>query len=113
MPSILNEITYFQFDNLIRNRIPFVILNLGVDIKNFYSAAVYQSHLEKLNIPTSKEKALEELTQRNLQKHEAVLVLCPDGKVSAEVVDFLEAAGFTNVFFAKSGFDNLRADATH
>ena len=113
MPSILNEISFFQFDNLIRNRIPFVILNIGVDLKDFYTQPFYQNHLEALMIPVTKESALVELQNRKIPSHDAILVLCPDGKVSAQIVDALESQGFSNVFFAKSGFEKLKADATH
>lgn len=113
MPSILNEISFFQFDNLIRNRIPFVILNLGVDLKDFYSMPLYQNHLEALTVVATKESALIELQNRKVLNHDAILVLCPDGQVSAQLVDQLESQGFTNVFFAKSGYHKLKADATH
>lgn len=113
MPSILNEITFFQFDNLIRNRIPFVILNLGVDIKNFYSSSLYQGHLEGITINATPEDAVAQLQNRKAQNHDAILILCPDGRVSAQLVDTLEAQGYTNVFFAKNGYDSLKADATH
>lgn len=111
MPGVLNEITFFQFDNLIRNRIPFIILNLGVDLKNFYHVPLYQNHLESITLTASPETAVSELQNRKLQSHEAVLVLCADGKTSSRVVDTLEANGFTNVFFAKSGFVQLKAEA--
>ena len=113
MPSILNEITFFQFDNLIRNRIPFVILNLGVNLQSFYSSPLYQGHLESISINSTKDSALAELLKKNLQKHDAILILCADGNMSSQLVDSLETQGYSNVFFAKNGYDSLRADATH
>lgn len=113
MPSILNEITYFQFDNLIRNRIPFVVLNLGVDLSRFFSIPLYQEHLETQTTVATPETVLSELQNRKVALDDAILVLCEDGAVSAQVVDELETKGFTNVFFAKSGFAKLKADATH
>lgn len=113
MPGILNEITFFQFDNLIRNRIPFLILNLGVDLKNFYSLPLYQGHLESQTLSTSLETVIADLKNRKALADDALLVLCADGRVSGQVVDQLEANGYTNVFFAKNGFVQLKADATH
>ena len=113
MPSILNEIGFFQFDNLIRNRIPFVILNLGVDLKDFYKLPLYQTHLESISIPATPESAVIEIQKRKILNHEAVLVLCASGETSSAVVDQLENAGFTNVFFAKTGYEGLKTDATH
>ena len=113
MPTILNEIGFFQFDNLIRNRIPFIILNLGVDIKNFYKLPLYQNHLEGVAVNTTRGEALTELQNRKIPQHEAVLVLCSTGTESAQVVDELEKAGYSNVFFVKNGYDSLKADASH
>lgn len=113
MPSILNEITFFQFDNLIQNRIPFVILNLGVDMKNFYSSSLYQGHLESITLNTTPDQAVAQLQNRKVQNHDAILILCSDGKQSAKLVDELEAQGYSNVFYAKNGYDKLKADATH
>ncbi len=113
MPGILNEISYFQFDNLIRNRIPFVILNLGVDLKNFYKIPLYQTHLESQAINATPETALSELNKLNLPLHNAILVLCSDGRASGKTVDHLEKHGYTNVFLAKDGFQNLKVDAPH
>lgn len=113
MPSVLNEINFFQFDNLIRNRIPFIILNFGVDLKNFYSIPLYQNHLEDIAVSVTEETALSELQKKQVARDEAILVLCPDGQVSAQIVDTLEAQGYSNVFFAKNGYEKLKADATH
>jgi rhodanese-related sulfurtransferase len=113
MPSILNEIGFFQFDNLIRNRIPFVILNLGVELKGLYKIPLYQNHMENLSISATKATAVAELEKKNLPKHEAVLVVCPTGVDSSQVVDDLEKAGYTNVFFIKNGFESLKTDASH
>jgi hypothetical protein len=113
MPSLLNEIGFFQFDNLIRNRIPFLILNLGADLANFYRLPLYQKQLESLCLNVSPESALDELRKRNLQPHEAVVVLCETGELSGPLVDQLESQGFSNVFYCKEGLGSLKADASH
>ncbi len=113
MPTVLNEIGFFQFDNLIRGRIPFIILSLGVDLKDFYKIPLYQNHLEKVVIYTSADQAQQELVKKEVAPHEAILVLCPTGDLSAQAVDDLENAGFMNVFYVKNGFQALKADASH
>ncbi len=113
MPSILNEISFFQFDNLIRNRIPFLIVNLGADLKSFYSIPLYQQHLETQTITVSQKTVELELQKRKVALHDALLILCHDGSASAQIVDKLESIGYTNVFFAKNGSEKLRADASH
>ena len=113
MPSPLNEIHFFQFDNLIRNRIPFAILNLGVDVQGFYKLPMFQNHLESLMIPAKLENAVSLLKEKQISTDFAILVLCPNGEISPKVVDDLEKAGFTNVFFPHGGFNSLKTDASH
>lgn len=111
MATILNEIGFFQFDNLIRNQIPFALLNLGVDLKGLYKMSHHQGHLEKLSISATAQTALETLKQRHHPQHEAVVVICEVGSDASSVVDQLEQAGYMNVFFVKGGLQALKADA--
>lgn len=112
MPTLLNELGFFQFDNLIRNQIPFVLLNLGTDLKGLYKLSHHQNHLDKLTCNVSEKNALETLKSRQHPLHEAIVVICQSGKESATLVDELEAAGYLNVFLVKGGLDQLRADAS-
>ncbi|MFN8789850.1 MAG: rhodanese-like domain-containing protein [Bdellovibrionales bacterium] len=112
MPTLLNELGFFQFDNLIRNQIPFVLLNLGADLKGLYKLSHHQNHLEKLTCNVSTSDALETLKNRKHSLHEAIVVICQSGKDSGPLVDELEAAGYLNVFMVKGGLDQLRADAS-
>lgn len=113
MPGVLNEIGFFQFDNLIRNRIPFLILNLGANLTGLYQLPLYQKHLESLAISATLETALAHIKERNLNLHDAILVVCPTGQSSGQVVDALEAQGYSNVFYCKNGLVSLKADASH
>lgn len=112
MATILNEIGYFQFDNLIRNQIPFVLLNLGVDLKGFYKLSHHQNHLEKLSVNTTPDQALQLLKNRNHPTHEAILIICEKGAQAPALVDALESAGYSNVFYVKGGIEALNTDAS-
>lgn len=109
MPSILNEIGAFQFQNLVKNRIPFVLISLGADVAGLFSG-FYQSHLESTLVTTNEQQVLSELVARQITKDYALVVLCADGMKSAQVVDRLEAAGYTNVYYLKTGTQNLREE---
>ena len=102
----LNAIGYFQFDNLIQNRIPFVFVNLGVDFSDWYSG-LNKTHLEAYALNVDASQVLSEIGKKNLPLHTAILVICPDGTLSKELCSTLENSGFSNVFYAKGGFTAL------
>jgi rhodanese-related sulfurtransferase len=110
--SNLNEIAFFQFDNLIRNRIPFVMLNLTTQTPAIYTSRLYQQHLETIELKTDLNKAIDQLKERRHPQHEAILVLCEDGIQSQSLVETLEKEGYLNVYFVKDGVKTLLADAS-
>lgn len=112
MATILNEIGFFQFDNLIRNRIPFVLINLGVDLQGLYKIPLYQDHLNGITIKTTAAEVSEILKNRNHPIHEAILIIAPDNAQSEALVDKLEGEGYANVFYVKDGVQALKADAS-
>ena len=112
MASILNEIGFFQFDNLIRNRIPFVLLSLGVNLQGLYKLPLYQGHLDGLLVLTTPAEAVSLLQNRKHPAHEAVVVIAQENAVATALVDTLESQGYANVFYVKDGVAALRADAS-
>lgn len=104
------SIGYFQFDNLVQGRVGFVFLNFGVHTHDVYPH-IFKMHLEsrQLQIPegdlrtASTEQILLALSHH--PKETAIIVLCQDGKRSAEVATALEEAGYINTFFIKGGWD--------
>lgn len=111
MASLLNEVGFFQFDNLIRNRIPFVLLNLGVDLQGLYKIPLYQNHLNAITVTTTAQEAFPILKNRNHPPHEAIVVIANENSQSQSLVDALEAQGYSNVFYVKDGVQALKADA--
>ena len=108
----LNEIGEFQFENLIRNRIPFVLINLTPELPQLFSQSFYQKHVESIEIRCQESEVIEKLKAKNHPPHEAILVICEDGDHSKLVVTQLEAQGYLNVFFMAGGMKSLAANAT-
>ncbi len=104
------EIGFFQFDNLLRNRIPFALLSLGVDFSGFYEEVVYQNHLFSQTIPTTKQNVLDDLASRNVSLDHAIIVICPKGDISSRVTPTLEKQGYSNVFIIRDGYEGLLKD---
>jgi len=106
------SIGYFQFDNLVKGRVGFVFLNFGVETHDVYPH-IFKMHLESraLQLPLGdiKTASIEDilLAMAHYPKETAVIVLCQDGKKSAEIATALEEAGFMNTFFIKGGWDQV------
>lgn len=105
MTSLL-EIGEFQFENLVRNRIPFVLLNLGVDVGGLYLSFL-QSQMESQMIMTTPENALKDFSAKHSSKDTAVVVICEDGGRSRPVAEKLVENGFHNVYFLAGGRKSL------
>ena len=128
----LHQIGHFQFENLIQNRIPFLFLHFGQDLKE-----VFQPHhlllaqttpifvKDKLRPSKTLEKifrrnhfenqSLEnlviDLEKRGYSKDHAVVVLCEKGEASEALVKALLQRGFQNCFYVLGGFEQLKQDA--
>ncbi|MBX2988481.1 MAG: rhodanese-like domain-containing protein [Bdellovibrionaceae bacterium] len=109
MPSILHEIGFFQFENLVRNRVSFLLLNLGADTKGLFQG-FYQNHLEAQTLASTPATAVQDVRARGVPADQAILILCDSGRESGALVDALENAGYTNVYYVSGGVSALRAE---
>lgn len=108
----LSKIEYFQFDNLIKNRVPFTLVNMGVDLSTFYTD-IYAKQLQACEIfvktPTEVESAL---IEKPFAKEQAVVVICDDGVTSEKLAADLVNQGFSNVYSVQGGFKKLLQQQT-
>ena len=107
-------IGYFQFDNLIRNRIPVLITSLDVSVQDLYQS-LEREHIQRHLFALAKEPSLQDLlvgiTDRKLRLIDAVLVICKNGQHSQSLADQLGARGYINTYFVQGGFESLQAEA--
>lgn len=106
----VQQIGYFQLDNLVRNRVPFFLLNLDADFSHFYSELIYQRHLEAQLVATTAARLWADLEARGIEKASAIVVVCTSGKASLQIYNALEKKGFSNVFWVSGGFQSLTKD---
>jgi len=105
----VNQIGFFQFDNLIQNRVPFILVNLGVDLSSWYKAHL-ALHLENHTLACTPENAIELVQAKKVPPHYALVVIDAKGETSFLVAASLEAAGFINVYVVKNGLAGLAID---
>jgi rhodanese-related sulfurtransferase len=102
----INQLGYFQFDNLIQNRVPFILLNLGVNLDHLYSG-FWAMHLQNVNTPCTSADAVSKVQEKKVPNHYAVVIIDADGSQSKKLVSTLEKAGFTNTYYVKDGLRGL------
>ena len=103
---MLNKIGFFQLDNLINNRVPFIFYNMGPSILDWYRS-VSRLHLENYQILLSAAEVTADLKTRNVPKDFAVILLCEDGIQSAELLKELEKLSYTNVYVIDGGYQQM------
>ncbi len=103
---MLNKIGFFQLDNLIQGRVPFLFINLGPEIMTWY-ASLSRQHLEKSLFATTEDQIIPNLTAQSIADHTAIVLLCLDGARSSKIAIDLEKRGYTNVYVIDGGHQQL------
>src|ERR1700751_1780023 len=111
-----NHIGFFQFDNLIRGRVPFILVNLGVDLTSWYKS-VEGMHLTNVTLAAapnaSGDEIIAQIKGKNLPIHFPVVVIDQNGTQAKELVLKMEAAGFTNAYLVEGGFEGIAKERAH
>ena len=113
------SIGHFQFDNLVKGRIPFLFINFGIDTSAVYPH-VYKMHLERSlfqvadgNIATmNAQDIVANIQSQSIPSSMAIVILCEDGNKSRSLGEVLEAAGYINVFVVEGGWNAVASGST-
>jgi rhodanese-related sulfurtransferase len=97
---------YFQFNNLVENRVPFLLVNLGVDLTGLFNSVSMMS-LENNTLNTTLEKASAEIAAKKLPPHFAIVSICRDGKESCQLAKMLEDQGVVNSYYVEGGCEEF------
>jgi rhodanese-related sulfurtransferase len=108
---MLNRIGFFQLDNLISNRVPFLFYNMSQSIAPWYTSVskMHVENYEKL-MPVSEIKL--HIESQKAPKDYAIVLLCNDGKQSLEIYNQLAAASYTNVYVVNGGYRQIVTERT-
>lgn len=103
---MLNKINFFQLDNLINNRVPFVFYNLSNSISDWYTS-VNKMHVQNYEKMVQESEVISDIQNSKVPKEYAIVLLCPDGRVSMKLYAELEKKGFTNVYVVDGGYQQI------
>lgn len=107
---MLNKIGFFQLDNLINNRVPFLFLNLsGHSLTGMYTI-MSRMHLQTYEVMTDAEGIQSELESRKVPTDHAIVLLCPDGKLSMKIYEDLTKKHYTNVYVVDGGYQQMMTE---
>lgn len=105
---------FFQFDNLIRNKIPFLLLTTNVDLEAHFGALERQ-HLQSYSVVLedfSLASVEQVLREKQTGKEHPIVMLCENGKKSEKLAKALSGQNYMNVYFFAGGFLAFKAEAT-
>ncbi len=105
----INKIGFYQFDNLVQGRIPFMFLNLSTDVSSWYNS-IYKLHIETYQVCLKEADIEQELKTRQIPLDFAILVLCDDGQKSEKIAQNLHKKGYTNVYMINGGYQQMMTE---
>ena len=106
------KIGFFQLENLIKNRIPFSLAMIGVDLSGYYPS-MEKNHIQRQGIvlqDDSVEKMMSEFESKNIPKSQALVFICDTGEKSFEMVTQLTEKGYINAFAVEGGMKQFLAE---
>ena len=109
---MLNKIGFFQIDNLIGNRVPFLFFNMSESLIPWYNNhnSLSKMHLETYEIMTTPAEIDSILEAKKAPKDYAIVLLCADGTESLEMYGKLQEKAYTNVYVVDGGYQQMMTD---
>jgi len=104
-----NKINFYQLDNLINNRVPFLFFNMSESLVGWYSS-VSKLHLQTYEIMTIESQIISVLSAKNAPKDHAIVLLCTDGSASLKLTLSLEKLAYTNVYVIDGGYQQMMTE---
>lgn len=103
---MLNKISFYQLDNLIKNRVPFLFFNMSKSILDWYTS-INKTHLENYQILTTEAQVISILIEKKVSKDYAIVLLCNDGTISLKIEKELQKLTYTNVYVIDGGYQQI------
>lgn len=103
---MINTLGFFQLDNLINNRVPFMFYNMSESLAPWYSS-VNKLHVQNYEILMSASEIKKDIEAKKTPKDYAIVLLCKDGQQSMEIYNQLAADSYTNVYVVDGGYQQI------
>ncbi len=104
---MLNKINFFQLDNLINNRVPFMFYNMSAHSVRDWYQSVSRNHVETYEKLLPEDKILVDIDLNKLPKDYAIVLLCQNGEASLQFSKNLTQLAYTNVYVVDGGYQQM------
>ena len=101
-----NQINFYQLDNLINNRVPFMFYNMSSSLADWY-ISVNRMHVASHEQLLKPEDVISDVGQKKVPKDYAIVLLCNDGSASIKLSSELEKLAYTNVYVVNGGYQQI------
>lgn len=108
----LTTLDYFQFENLVCNRVPFFIVHEGIDFSELYNSVEVGTIQRTQLVVSFKEgpsQVLAALEMQKVPKDWPVLILTQSGDAAQDWVLAFEKAGYRNTYYVKGGWHEIKS----
>jgi rhodanese-related sulfurtransferase len=112
--NMATGIGFFQLDNLIRNRVPFILLSEELPYDEIFLGPALlqaQSLILKFAASDDEDQLLQKLEQHPLSKSVPIVVVGREPHAVNKRAESLSEKGFLNIYYAEGGFDALKKQA--
>jgi len=103
----LSQIGFFQFDNLVRSRVPFFLIHEQIPFSEIYGP-VEKMHLEARSVLVDFTQpiaaALKEMQERRIPKAFPIVILSKDGNAGQDWLKTLESEGYNQACWVVDGW---------
>jgi rhodanese-related sulfurtransferase len=92
----------FQFENLVRNRIPFILLTSSLELVSEGFGPMEKMHLQNHSVvltEVSVNQIEESLRERHATKDSPIVVLLAEGSQSEKWAETLAQLGYKNIYY--------------
>lgn len=107
---MLNKIGFFQLDNLINNRVPFLFFNMSGNTLSSWYTSLNKMHVDTYEILAEPQQVLAELESRQAPQDYAIVLLCQNGDQSMKTYADLTKKAYTNVYVVDGGYQQMMTD---
>ncbi len=106
-------IGFFQFDNIVKSAVPFLIVTIDVDLSTFYNDDKHRhirSYTQKFSKDVTSDELLQKISDLKIGKEFPVVIICDDGKKSMQLCAAVEEKGFLNCYYVLDGFKSFSSE---
>lgn len=102
------HIELFQLEGLVRNQIPFLLLDLRKSSHSSVSPQIEK--LLEVGQPVSSNQVEEYLKEKSFPDSHPVVLVCEKGRRSKKVALDLQKKGRVNIYFVKGGVKKMESE---